>query len=98
MPSSNDHLIKCRKRLIRLDQKLIALLNERMGISKKVGKIKALKKINIQQEKFWKEASSKRKKAIAKTNLNSGFAEGIFTEIHKESLRIQKQVIIEIKK
>ena len=85
-----------RAQLKEIDKELIGLLDDRMSISKSIGKLKFKNEIDIEQVDFWEESSENRMKMIDDLNISRAFAEEIFEIIHKESINVQHEVFIEL--
>ncbi len=80
-----------RNKLLRIDEKLIELLDERAGISEEIGRLKFSEKIKIEQNEFWEQSTLIRQKIINRTHLDMNLSNRIFQLIQKQSVRIQKE-------
>jgi chorismate mutase len=87
-----------RKELAFIDEQLITLIYERNRISEEIGKIKFAKKAKIKQPEVWNLHSEIRNSKTREMNLNEKSMNKIFKSIHKESIKIQKDVFKELKK
>ena len=82
-----------RKRIIEIDAEILKLLHSRAGLSQEMAQLKKELKIEVLQQAVWEKQLQKR--LLENKNLNNepAFVEKLFTLIHKESLRIQKQIM-----
>ncbi len=86
-----------RKKLERIDKKIILLLSERSDVSKAIGSLKFKNKTEIEQEEYWKISSAKRDELISETGLDRKMVENIFKIIRRQSIKIQKESIKKLK-
>ena len=82
-----------RKKLERIDKKIILLLNQRSSVSKAIGSFKFRNKTEIEQEEYWKISSAKRNELASDTNFDRETVEKIFKIIRRQSIKIQKAAI-----
>ncbi|WP_341652874.1 bifunctional 3-deoxy-7-phosphoheptulonate synthase/chorismate mutase type II [Blattabacterium cuenoti] len=75
-----------------LDENIIALLAERMNISKKLGTFKKSSDIAIFQPNRWKDIMKKSITFGKSLGLSEKFLEEIFQLLHQESIKIQNQI------
>ncbi|AFJ90737.1 bifunctional 3-deoxy-7-phosphoheptulonate synthase/chorismate mutase type II [Blattabacterium sp. (Blaberus giganteus)] len=75
-----------------LDENIIALLAERMKISKKLGTLKKSSDIAIFQPNRWKDIMKKSLNLGKSLGISEEFLEGIFQLLHQESIKIQNQI------
>lgn len=76
-----------RKRINRIDKSIILLLEERMDISKRIGKIKMKNKLNVRDIKRENEIIDH---LLQTSNFDKKFIKKIFYKIFEESRRIQR--------
>ncbi len=76
-----------RKRIDKIDKKILSLLEERVKVSKDIGKYKRKNKIKIEDLKREKEIVEE---LGGKTNLDKKFIQRIYKTIFKFSKKIQK--------
>jgi len=81
-----------RKELDLLDSNLIELLNDRMGISEQIGRLKHKENVAILQSSRWADILATMTEAAEEKGLNREFVEEIFKAIHVESINIQHNV------
>ncbi|NUM31122.1 MAG: chorismate mutase [Bacteroidetes bacterium] len=82
---------KSRKKLLKIDKKIIQLLGDRMKISQEIGNYKKQNKIEHKQTKYWKETEIIRNNWATEQNVEQNFIKKLFNAIRRESLRIQKK-------
>ena len=93
---SNDGLRSLhdlRARIDRIDDYIIELLSERMGISEKIGEVKKENSLAIHQSERWSQIV---KRALEKGNtggLTSDFILKFFQQVHNESIRHQSKIM-----
>ncbi|WP_341660519.1 bifunctional 3-deoxy-7-phosphoheptulonate synthase/chorismate mutase type II [Blattabacterium cuenoti] len=75
-----------------LDENIIALLAERMNISKKLGTFKKSSDIAIFQPSRWKDIMNKSINFGKSLGISEKFLEEIFQLLHQESIKIQNQI------
>ncbi|QIK16707.1 bifunctional 3-deoxy-7-phosphoheptulonate synthase/chorismate mutase type II [Blattabacterium sp. DPU] len=75
-----------------LDENIIALLAERMNISKKLGVLKKTSDIAILQPSRWKDIMKKSLNLGKSLGISEELLEGIFQLLHQESIKIQNQI------
>lgn len=82
-----------RARIDRIDDYIIELLSERMGISEEIGALKKENQLAIHQSERWAQIV-KRALAKGKTGgLTEGFILKLFQQVHNESIRHQSSVM-----
>ncbi|AGW86098.1 Phospho-2-dehydro-3-deoxyheptonate aldolase [Blattabacterium sp. (Nauphoeta cinerea)] len=89
---SERHLDSFRILIDELDENIIALLAERMNISKKLGSLKKSSDIAIFQPRRWKDIMKKYLNLGKSLGISEEFIEGIFKLLHQESIKIQNQI------
>ncbi|WP_185851820.1 bifunctional 3-deoxy-7-phosphoheptulonate synthase/chorismate mutase type II [Blattabacterium cuenoti] len=75
-----------------LDENLIALLSERMKISKQLGSLKKESDIAILQPNRWCDLLKKSINLGTSLGLSKELLEGVFKLLHKESINIQNRI------
>ncbi|MFA5299659.1 MAG: chorismate mutase, partial [Lutibacter sp.] len=81
-----------RKELDFLDNNLIELLKDRMGISEQIGRLKHQENVAILQSSRWADILATMAEAAEEKGLSKEFVEEIFKAIHVESINIQRNV------
>lgn len=76
-----------------LDFQLIDLLNQRMKISEKIGKLKKENNIAIFQPERWKVITEYASQKATETGMSSDFIEKVFKAIHEESIEVQNSIL-----
>jgi len=89
----NDILESLRVKIDIFDESLIEILQDRMEISKKIGKFKKSKNVTILQTKRWSEIVDDRVKRGSVKGLSQNFIMKIYTAIHEESINWQNAVM-----
>jgi len=82
----NEQILEYREKINQIDEELLTLLEKRMNLSIKIGKIKRESKIPIENKQREKEILDKLKE---KSDLNKELIEGVYQQIFKESKKIQ---------
>lgn len=85
-----DSISDIRKQFEAIDRDLLILLGKRVELSKKIAILKKEESINILQTNIWEQQLQNRLKENEAFNIDSNFLKTIFTIIHEESIRIQK--------
>ncbi|OYU96187.1 MAG: hypothetical protein CFE21_07190 [Bacteroidetes bacterium B1(2017)] len=80
-----------RSELEEIDYKLIALLEERNELIKKIAKVKKESNMEIVQAQQWEKTMAKKLIELEKLSLNKEFVLDIFNRIHQESIAEQKK-------
>jgi chorismate mutase len=81
-----------RKELDLIDNNLIDLLRDRMGVSKEIGILKHSENVAILQSARWSDILNKMVRVGEENGLKKDFVEQIFKAIHVESIDIQHKV------
>ncbi len=89
----NHQMGQLRGEIDDLDEKLIALLAQRMNLSSAIGDIKATENISILQPERWKWIVTRAQALASKGNLSDEFITALFNVIHEESINRQVDVI-----
>lgn len=86
-------LDELRKKIDLLDDQLLDLLNERMGISEAIGKYKYENNITILQTRRYDEIMNNRRDRGTQRGLDEEFITRIFESIHEESIHRQNEIM-----
>lgn len=81
-----------RNELDLIDNSLIDMLKDRMGIAEEIGRLKHKENVAILQSARWADILAKMVDLGEKNGLNKNFVEEIFKAIHVESINIQHNV------
>lgn len=81
----NQELQAWRKKLDRIDHKLVKLLFKRDEITKQIGKYKKTKNMPVQDKKREKEVIKNRKELAEKYGLDADYVEDIILKILEHS-------------
>ncbi len=79
-----------REEIDKYDQDLLDAMSARMEIVKKIGEIKAMSNLSLYQSDRWNEIIQDRLLYGQSCGLNEKFVNGLFQNIHAESIDIQK--------
>ncbi len=82
-------LSELRARVDRIDDYIIELMGERMGISEEIGKFKKEHRLAIHQASRWSHIVGRALQKGKNTNLSEDFILKVFQQIHNESIRHQ---------
>ena len=91
--AAQDSFNFLRQELDQIDNDLINLLGERMGISRKIGKYKKENNMTILQPKRWQEIMDIAQERGNKNELSNKFITTLLKAIHDESIDQQESVI-----
>lgn len=80
-----------REQINQFDDQLVTLLNDRMGVSENIGKLKGENKLTVLQSKRWGEVLQRILKQSETTRLSADFVQGFMELLHVESIRIQNE-------
>ena len=86
-------LDELRKKIDKVDAKLLELFKERMKISEQIGKYKFENNITILQTRRYDEVMNDRKVKAQKYSLGEEFVIKMFEAIHEESIHVQSVVM-----
>jgi chorismate mutase len=81
-----------RKELDLIDNNMIDLLKDRMGVAEEIGRLKHKENVAILQSARWSDILQKMIDMGEKSGLSKEFVEKIYKEIHVESINIQHKV------
>jgi chorismate mutase len=84
-----------RAQIDKIDDKIVALLEQRMHIAEQIGKIKKENNIAVLQTKRWSQIITQRLKEAKEKGLSEHFIENIFRAIHEESINHQTRIMNE---
>ena len=82
-----------RKEIDEIDNKLIELLSERMKVSNKIAQIKKESNISVLQMNRWNKLLFDRMEYAKNIGVSESFIKEIFELIHKESVKLQDEII-----
>jgi chorismate mutase len=88
----NELLASLRSQIDNLDIRVIETLNERMEIVGTIGKLKKENNVAVFQQERFSEILEKMIMHGEISGLSHDFINGIFKEIHLESIRIQENI------
>lgn len=91
MSKASRDLELLRFELLSIDRAVIALLSERMHLSKKIGKCKKSLNLPIDQPDVWEEMSKHRFEFGKEQQLTHEFIHSVFEAIHNQSKLEQNQ-------
>ncbi|MCS6933589.1 MAG: bifunctional 3-deoxy-7-phosphoheptulonate synthase/chorismate mutase type II [Chitinophagales bacterium] len=91
--SSLQALHDLRARVDRIDDYIIELLAERMGISEQIGKVKKEHQLAIHQKERWAQIVARALQKGKTGGLTEEFILKLFQQIHNESIRHQTKVV-----
>jgi chorismate mutase len=98
-PMINDNglqpLHDLRARIDRIDDYIIELLGERMGISEEIGEVKKKNDLAIHQSERWAQIVKRAVEKGKTGGLTEDFMLKIFQQVHNESIRHQGKVMEE---
>jgi chorismate mutase len=86
-------LEELRQEIDNFDDKLMEILDSRMGISRKIGEYKKKHNITILQTSRWDQLLKRRIKLAGKKGLSEEFITKVFRAIHQESINHQTKVM-----
>ena len=89
--SQEQTLASCRVQIDQIDAKILRLLQQRMGVSKRIGAIKRQKHMSVFQPERLKELLSSLKARARELGLSQQFVQNIWMEIHNESIQSQQE-------
>ena len=96
-PEVNEELMltlaELRDQIDKLDDRIINLLEDRMGVSKKIGSYKKENNITILQTKRWDDMLKTRLNLGNRKGLSEEFIVKLFRSIHQESINHQTSVM-----
>jgi len=82
-----------RERIDEIDEKIVRLINERLGICKAVAKYKSENNIPMMQPDRVKEVLVKRRKLADELSLNPDLVENIYRLIVEEACALEDEII-----
>lgn len=84
-----------RSRIDRIDDYILELLGERMGISEEIGEIKKQKQLAIHQSERWAQIVKRALEKGKTGGLTEEFILKMFQQVHNESIRHQSKILSE---
>jgi chorismate mutase len=96
-PSVNDVVFRnllddLRNRIDDLDERILSLISERMGIAREIGEYKKENNMTVLQVERWNEILRTRQKSGEIKELDRDFIVRLYSLIHDESIRLQTEV------
>jgi chorismate mutase len=88
-----DRLIQLRRIIDSIDEELLQILAKRLKVIEEIGEHKKDHNITIFQLERWSEILNTRGELADKLNLDAEFVKRIMSEIHKESIQIQTDML-----
>ncbi len=82
-----------RGRIDRIDDYILELLGERMGISEEIGEMKKQNQLAIHQSERWAQIVKRALQKGKTSGLNEEFILKLFQQMHNESIRHQEKVM-----
>ena len=82
-----------RERIDEIDEKIVRLINERLGICKAVAKYKSEHNIPMMQPERVKEVMVKRRKLADELSINPDLVENIYRLIVEEACLLEDEII-----
>ena len=92
-PIFKNKLEDLRSRIDETDQEIMYALARRMAIVKQIGAYKRENNVTILQLERWKEILKNQLATADKTGLNKAFVKNIYLLVHKESIRMQTEIM-----
>lgn len=84
-----------RKKIDMLDQELLAILSQRIDVSKQIALIKADNNLSVLQINRWQEVLESRLHIAKELGISLEFVQKIMEQIHTESVRVQNDILKE---
>jgi chorismate mutase len=92
-PAMLDRLIQLRRIIDSIDEELLQILAKRLKVIEEIGEHKKDHNITIFQMERWNEILNTTISLAEKLNLDPDFVKRIMSEIHKESIQIQTDML-----
>ena len=89
----NNLLEQLRSKIDSIDNQLIELLSQRMGIVEEIGKYKSENNVTILQLRRWSNLINDRLELCRKLRLSDTFIKKILTVVHEESIKKQIEIL-----
>ena len=86
-------LEELRMQIDKLDDEVLQLMEQRMGVSEKIGTFKKENNVTILQTNRWNDLLKKRINTGLSKGLSEEFVQKIYSAIHEESIQHQKAVM-----
>lgn len=93
--SYREGIEQLRAKIDVIDENLMYLLSQRMGVSAKIGQFKKDNNISILQTGRWDSILARMTERGAEMGLSEQFVHAFFTAIHEESVAIQNKILSE---
>lgn len=88
-----EHLYELRARIDRIDDYIVELLGERMGISEEIGAFKKENHLAIHQAERWASIVKRALENSKRVGLTEEFILKMFQQVHNESIRHQEKMM-----
>ena len=88
-----DELIHLRDRIDKIDDRIINLLSDRMGIAREIGVFKKKNNVTILQAKRWEEIIKRSRQLAREGGLSQEFIIDYIKAVHDESINQQESVM-----
>lgn len=88
-----DRLIQLRRIIDSIDEELLQIIAKRLKVIEEIGEHKKDHNITIFQMERWFEILDTRIALAEKLNLNTEFVKRVLSEIHKESIQVQTDIL-----
>lgn len=85
------NLAELREQINQYDDQIVGLLNERMGVSENIGRLKGANKVTVLQTNRWTEVLKRMIQQSRETRLSEDFVQNFMELLHVESIRIQNE-------
>jgi chorismate mutase len=92
MTHAEKKLKKLRKKIDRADRMLMKALGARLATVERIGRIKIAEGMPLLQKARWSEVMAERLKIAGRVGLEADFTHALYGLIHKEALRIQRDL------
>lgn len=77
-----------------MDDLLLWALSNRMELSERIASVKSNRKMTVLQSRRWNQVLERVTESGQKSGLRAGFVKKLYNEIHKESISVQKELIV----
>ena len=92
MSKAEKKIKQLRRQVDRADRMLMKALGARLKAVRKIGQIKIANDLPLLQKARWSEVIAKRLAIAERLGLHADFTHALYSLIHKEALRIQKNM------
>ena len=88
-----NHLDQLREAVDKIDEELLIFLAKRMELIKQIGLYKKENNVTVLQLERWLSILNSRADSGARKNLDASFVEELFKIIHRESIKVQTEIM-----